>query len=529
MMKFFSFLIGIGILLSIGWFFWFLPETPWLHEEYVVWDVIIADELANLDKEKQLQPLVSAQPPLSEKEDSWVETVPQKKTPKTTKKDTLRQDEIDLLAALDTPISVRTAIELWDEYAASFQYNLARIEYLKALKETPNDIELTHKLARTYFALKRFQNLVDLYKNKPKKFDDDLRTKYILSLFYTTNFKSEQSIETLKLNIQNKWLSPHEEFYYATAAHCAIDFHECKKRFQDFLASTEYTLPQLKKISNAIALYEASQMWGLYFKDMVLIREFFHEKLYTLSTHLSIFMLKVQKDYKPLLLIAGKWYYEINDLTNARRFFEHYYRLEPKNIEVSYILGTIFFQMQDYQMSSLYFNNILRYTETPGIDIRRKLAYNYYKTQNTGAMLGMFENILKDPHATINDFSLAIYYSILEGKPTQAAQWANDGLKKFDGLNGSEMFYGYLGWIAREKKDYKKAKQYLQKGLDISKQNPLITLNLWYLEQSEKRYQLALAYFKKTISLNGEGEFWELARQEANRLEKAMEQQKGNK
>gem|GEM_PF-6735209 len=32
--------------------------------------MIIADELANLDKEKQLQPLVSAQPPLSEKEDS---------------------------------------------------------------------------------------------------------------------------------------------------------------------------------------------------------------------------------------------------------------------------------------------------------------------------------------------------------------------------------------------------------------------------------------------------------------------------
>gem|GEM_PF-1307983 len=415
-------------------------------------DVIIADELAILDEEKALQPIVSLSgeqkqvPDISPEEgvSPNQEGVSPEKTPKKEKKDTVSQDELDLLAALDTPVSARTAIELGDEYAASFQYDLARVEYLKALKERPNDIELTHKLARTYFALKRFQNVVDLYKNKAKVFDEDLRYKYILSLFYTTNFKSESSIETLKLNIQNKGLSPHEEFYYMTAAHCAISFHECKKRFQDFFASNEYDLPQLQKIANAIAFYEASQMGGIYFKDMVLIREFFHAKLYTLSTHLSIVMLKGQKDYKPLLLIAGKGYYEVNDIKNARLFFEHYYRLEPQNIEVSYILGTIFFQMKDYQTSSLYFNNILRYTDTPSIDIRRKLAYNYYKTGNTGAMLGMFEQMLSDKRATINDFSLAIYYSILEGKPTQAVQWANDGLKKFDGLSGSEMFYGYL-------------------------------------------------------------------------------------
>jgi len=219
----------------------------------------------------------------------------------------------------------------------------------------------------------------------------------------------------------------------------------------------------------------------------------------------------------------------VNDLATARKFFEHYYRLEPQNIEVSYILGTIFFQMKDYQMSSLYFNNILRYTDTPSIDIWRKLAYNYYKTGNTGAMLGMFEQMLEHEKATINDFSLAIYYAIMEWKPSQAIQWSNIGLKKFERMSWREMFYGYLWWIAREKKQYKKARQYFQKWMDLSNKNPLLTLNLGYLEQSEKRYQLALAYFKKTVSLNGEGEFGELARQETNKLEKFLQEQQKKK
>gem|GEM_PF-6141805 len=65
--------------------------------------------------------------------------------------------------------------------------------------------------------------------------------------------------------------------------------------------------------------------------------------------------------------------------------------------------------------------------------------------------------------------------------------------------------------------------------MDLSNKNPLLTLNLGYLEQSEKRYQLALAYFKKTVSLNGEGEFGELARQETNKLEKFLQEQQKKK
>jgi len=306
-MKVLSFLLVVLIFGWAGWFFLYSRDAVPELSEYDG-DVILADEIAWLEREEQIESIFEEDVPKKDIAENTTASKTDTQITENTKdtKKTPQKDETELLAVLDTPISPKTAIDLGDEYAASFQYDLARVEYLKALKERPNDIELTHKLARTYFALKRFQNVVDLYKNKAKNFDDDLRRKYILSLFYTTNFKSESSIETLKLNIQNKGLSPHEEFYYMTSAHCAIDFHECKKRFQDFFASTEYTLPQLQKIANAVAFYEASQMGGIYFKDMVLIREFYHEKLFTLSTHLAIFMLKVPSDCREVIL-WGEW------------------------------------------------------------------------------------------------------------------------------------------------------------------------------------------------------------------------------
>lgn len=496
-------ILVILIVLWVGWYFWYLfIQNGWFSQKDTK---IIKNELLNIQIDNE-------EIDLSDNTGEEMHVI-----------ESIDYDKEAQMEVLRKRFSLRWTIARWDNYSVWNQPILALNEYIKALRQSPNDEQIIKKLAWVYFDLKRYKNSGNTYKEVLPSLTYQEKEKYILTLLYTTDFKNAQEIKTITHEIKNIWISKEDIFYYINSVNCAISFHECKKNFETYFKNfPSITSEKLKNVQKALTNYQNFQIDNLYYKDALLIWALFQDKLYTISNFLSANMLIEKPDYQPILLIIWKWYYELGDLENAKKYLENYYSLDPKELNITYILWDINFRLKDYLTSNLYFNSALKNGFEPKIELQRKLAYNYYLSGDKRSMLNVFWYLVEEKNASIDDFSLWIYHAILEWRNSNAINWANRWIEKFKNIEWYEIFYWYLGWIYREEKNFEKAWEYLKKWLEINGKNPLITLNLGYLEEWLEKYNIALVYFKRTINLNGDWEFWELAKAEMIEIEKYL-------
>lgn len=435
-----------------------------------------------------------------------------------------KEEQIDILR---NRFSLRWVIMKGDNYFENNQLILALNEYLKAHRQSPTDTKIISKIAWVYFETRNFAKAHEFYALIGQK-DAEQQENYVLSLLYQTDLDNYEDINKMADKIKELQLSPEERFYYMNALNCSVNLHECKKYFENFIkANPTLTFQKLKNVKQAFENYKNFQTENLYYKDALLIWEFYKDRLYNISSFLWEKLLVTKPDYKPVLLIIGKWYYELGKNSDAQKSLLAYYQLDPRDISIAYLLWNIYFKQRDYASSNIYYNVALRNNFEPKIELQRKLIYNYYLLDDKRSMLNIFSYLMDEEEANIEDYSLGIYHAILSNKKANAMIWSERGIKKFEWKNGVEIFYGYMGWIEREAGNIEKAEKLIKDWLNINPRNPLLTLNNGYLEKAKGNNNLAMIYFKRTINLNWEWEFGELAQKEVEIIESILNTQSG--
>jgi len=439
-----------------------------------------------------------------------------------------KKKEIDPKKKIDIlkkRFSLQWTILKWDFYLENNQPILAIAKYKQVLEKNPDDTKIIEKVWDIYASLKNYQKAWDYYLRikDTKTFNKE---KLILSLLYSKNLEEKIQIKELSDIIKELNISKEEKIYYINALNCLIDFHSCKKIYWDYVKQNEIKTQNFTNIKKAIENYENFQVENLYYKDALITWAFFENKLYPVSNILWKNLLKIKPWYKAILLIVWKGYYELWDFESAKKYLEEYNSMEPNNNKVQYMLWIINYELKDYITSNLYFNSALKNWYMPKIDLERRLIYNYYLLNDKRAMLSVFKYLLDEEDATIDDFSLWIYHSILEWKSLTSINWCKKWIEKFP---QEEIFYWYLWWIYREENELDKSEEYLNKWLKINPKNPLINLNKWYLEEIKENYVSALIYFKKTVAVNLNWEFWELAKKEISSIKEYLNILNNNK
>lgn len=437
--------------------------------------------------------------------------------------DPIIKNKDEKIETLRKRFSLRWTIWRWDNFSGSNQPLLALNEYIKALRQNPKDEQIIKKLASTYFELKRFWNAVEQFSKIESFLDINDINKYIFSLIYLTNYKSEENITITIEKIKSLAISDEEKFYYNNVINSVSDFHSSKKAFDDYFNTNQnVTLPSLTHIKNTLINFKNFKTEDLYYKDALIIWSLFQNRMFSISNILAENLLIEKPNYKPMLLILWKGYYELWDLENAKKYLQLYYNLEPNDTSITYTLWTINFKLKDYITSNLYYNSALKNWFEPKIELQRKLAYNYYLSWDKRSMLNIFSYLLNEKDSNIDDFSLWIYHAILEWRNLNAINRSEKWLEKFSGQTGYEIFYAYLWWVSREAQELDKSRTYLITWLKINPKDPLLTLNMGYLEEFEEKYMMALIYLKRTVNINWDGEFWELAKREIEEIEKYL-------
>lgn len=523
MKKLIIFLITIFLIIVIIWasIYFKLPyieKIPYINKLNVEKNIelsnkepiIIKDELKIIKEEE-----------VKKEEENPVSTNTTNETTSTE----LTEDEKERLLKIENlrkRFYLKWTIEKWDNFFESNQPLLAMWEYLKALKQKPDDEKIMKKLATVYFDIKKFDETIITYEKVLNTLDNKEKEKYILSIIYNIDLKSDNDLTDKKNKINAlDILNNEEKFYYINSINCVINFHECKKRYQTYFdQNKDLKFDKLLNVKKAIENYTNFKTEFIYYKDALIIWALFENKLYNITNILWQNLLLTKPDYKPIVLLIWKWYYEIWSLVNAKFYLEKYYKLDETNLEITYLLWNINFKLKDYSSSNLYYNSALKWWYEQDVDLKRKLIYNYYLLWDSRSMINMFDYLVREKNSTMDDFSLAIYHGIIEWRITSSTTWAEMWLEKFKDQKWFEIFYGYLWWINRELRKIPEAEEYLKKWLKINSKNPLITLNLWYLEELKMNFSTAEIYFKKTVNMNWDGEFWELAQREIEKIEK---------
>jgi len=443
------------------------------------------------------------------------------------------QNKIDILKKR---LSLKWLIQDGDLHFQNKEYTRALVKYIQVNQQNPDDQSIINKIWNIYFNIDKYSQAYKYYA-QIKDYNQLNKHQALKALFYSEDIKQE-NIERIKAEILTFNLSADENFYYTNSLTCTIDYHDCRQNYQDYFEKIiptiqtgtwesveiqEIHFPELENIRTAIKNYENFQLDDLSYKAALISGAYFQNQLYPIAIATSEDTLINSPDYRPLIKIIAKSYYEMWDYINAKKFLFQYNKLWDNEPEISYFLWIVHQKLREYTRSTIQLRKATQLWYTEDLDVKRRLLFNYYQLGDTEKMLWIFQEIIRDniDEITIQDMSLAIFYHILDEQNDKATIFTTFALKKFP---ESEVFYWYQWWLILNDKNFNeeslsRAEEVLQKWLAINDKNPMISLTLWQLEEKRNNIQKAFLYYKQTVSLDQWGEYEKFAKQKIESLE----------
>jgi hypothetical protein len=386
---------------------------------------------------------------------------------------------------------------------------LALQSYLSAIKQNPDDKKLIKKIGDTYFEMNKFPASYWYYKKLIwTEFIDP--KKIAITYFYTLPKDVKKlKFEEIYWNINKFKLDKDDTFFYKTSVECVFNKDTCQNKFEKYLINYKWTNQNIWYLEKAFSDYKSLQIDKQYFKDTQILLAIFKAKIYAITNILALDILKEKPNYLPVIKILAKWNFEIWNYREAKKYLLQYNKINSSDPKVNYMLWIININLHEYILSNIYFIKALKSWHKNKSDISRRLIYNYYLAGSKDKMLGEFKNLINNlDKLNSTDYSLAIYYALINWENIIANKWASKALQLYP---KNDNFFGYKWWIYKELWDFDKAEYYLKEWLKINISNPLINLNMWILESDRWNLLKAKIFLKNTIRQDTNWEFWKFA------------------
>ncbi len=458
---------------------------------------------------------------IASKSNTWVLTEAQKLSIKE------KKSRID---TIKKKLALKWLIMKWDMNIQNQEYTTALTKYLKVHKEVPDDKETIKKLWDIYFFLKKFKNSYSFYQ-KIKDYEKLEKDKLVLALIFS-KVPSWESLDEIITELESIDLEKEKLFYYRNALNCEKNFTTCIQNFKKYIDDNEtIKIDELKSIKKALKTYKNFEVDDPIYKKALITWAFFENWLYPIAIKTSNKILNVKSDYKPVLKINAKSYYELWDYINAKINLLKYYKIVKEDPEASYFLWVIYEKLREYVLSTIHFKRALKTWYENTYEANKRILYNYYELWEIWKMLETLETILKEDEATEIDYNMAIFYHIVNGKIDKSLDFTKIAIEKY---KKNEIFYWYYWWILIEKesdikandentykvdKDYTEAEEYIEKWLKINKISPMLNFVKAKLELAKWNTDKAIEYFKKTASSDINWDFWTLSKTELEKLQ----------
>lgn len=421
-----------------------------------------------------------------------------------------REDKIE---ELKNRLAVRWLITKWDMYYDDKEYRVALVQYLKVLKELPNDKETNLKTWNIYYDLWSYSKAYEYY-SKIKDYNN-LDTKKAIYSLINSNYEKELDIKKISKEIDTFILSEEEKFYYKNSLICVEDFSKCRWNFEEYFNKLwedyEISFSDLQEIKQTLTNYKNFQLDDLTYKAALFVGTFYKNWFYYVALKKWEVLLEESPNYKPVMKIVAKSAYEIWDYNKAKEYIIEYNKIENNDPDASYFLWRIYEKLWDKILAIIHFTKAINIWYSDTSDIRRRLIFIYYDLNDDEKMLRTFKELIESnsKNLILNDYNLAIYYHILNNDLETAKKFALSWIEKF---KDSELFYTYYAWIVlqdeksnREQLWY--ARDNINQAMKINKENPMTLMVKWIEELKNKNYTEAKTYFEEAKKFDQNREY----------------------
>lgn len=405
------------------------------------------------------------------------------------------------LETIKNRYKIKDIISKWDNYFQNEQLWLAVIQYKIALNKNPDDYKIIEKIWDIYFEMKKFEEANSYYSKLLNNIGFN-NNKYILSLIYSIDLTKKSNIDYLKKEIGKNISDKEKVFFYTNALYCLEDFHLCKKNFDEKITMEKDAIKteELIEIKNILQTYNDFWLVDLYYKNSLIIWSFMKLKLYPISIVLWKKLLKEKEDYKAIIQIISQSYFDLGNYKSSYVYLKKYFELTPNDSNAAYILWIINLKLNDYILSNIFLNKALYLWYKDTLNVKRKVAYNYYMLNEHDKMYKIFDEIIKtEKKVTKDDINIMINHSIETSKNNKTFEWTKKWLQLFP---KEPIFYAYMWKIELDRWQEKLASVYLKRWLKIDPNNQLITYIYWLLYKKENNKEEAKKYLEKAYNFD---------------------------
>jgi len=446
-----------------------------------------------------------------------------------TKKEIIKKEEIEKkhiveekskeevenkISALRKRFELKWLIQKWDTYSENWQNLLALQSYLSAIKQNPWDKKVIKKIGDTYFEMNKFPAAYTYYKDLINTDFIDPKKIAITYFFTLPKEKDKLNFQEIYANIDKFNLDKDDTFFYKTSVECVFNKDTCQTKFENYIKNYTWENQNILYIKEAFNNYNSFQVKEEYFKDIQILLAIFKAKMYWVTNILSNEILKEKPDYLPVIKVLAKGNYEIWNYKEAKKQLLLFNKINTQkwNVDdpkVNYLIWIINIKLHEYLLSNIYFTKALKSGYKNRADISRRLIYNYYLKGYKDKMMAEFKNLINNlDNLNSTDYSLAIYYALINWENKLANRWTSKALQLYP---KNDNFYWYKWWFYKESWDYDKAEYYLKEWLKLNISNPLINLNLGIIEADRWNFLKAKIYLKNTLKEDINWDFWKFA------------------
>lgn len=446
-------------------------------------------------------------------EDETISETEKKELVKDIEENTINKEKVDSkIEALKKKIKLKWLITKANMYYDENEYMIALIEYQKVLKDIPNDEEIIVKIWDIYYKLNKFQKANEFYeKVKNSKFLD--KDKAIFSLI-NKNWINKENIDEIKKKINEFEISDEKKFYYLNSISCVIDYSLCRDKFQKFFEKKkDFETEEMKIMYSAFENFKNFKSDDLYYKAAFVTWAFFQNWFYYVALKTSESILQQKNNYKPIMKVASKSAYEIWDYITAKKYLNEIKKIDSSDPEITYFLARVYEKLNDKVLALVNYKKALNDNFEDKIDIKRRIVFLFFEWDETKKMLQAFDELLatKSAKLTIDDYSLAIYYNILNDDLEKAKKYSREAISRF---NNTEIFHWYLAWIMLQKENLSQielriVKANIDKASKINTKSPMIFMVNGIYELKMKNYDKAIINLKSAYSLDKSWEYKE--------------------
>ena len=451
-------------------------------------------------------------------------------------------------------LALKWLILKWDINIQNWDYTSALVKYLKIYKDIPNDEATINKLWDIYYNLKKYKKSYTYY-SKIKDYNK-LDTNKVIKILFSSMELNEINRWLLIIELDTFKLNEEQSFYYKNSLNCLDDFSMCKDTYHKYFNAKknqkeiviEWTwtievprFEDLYNIEKALDNYENFQIDDLLYKWALVSWAYFENWFYPIAINVSNILLEEKKDYKPLLKIVAKSHFELWNYIESKVALIKYNKLVKNDKEVSYFLWVVYERLHEYVLSNIHLKKALQIWYEDTLEVNKRILFNYYELWEIDKMLNVFKVIINEHIEKVSseDLNLAIYYNIVNEQIADAQEYTRIALEKYP---ESEVFNWYMWWILMEKINkksikenallwlvlnngelikenlYTEAEKYINKWLELNTKSPMINLVKWKLEVSKWNTRKSFIYFKKTIALDSNWDFWKMAKLELENI-----------